>query len=104
MESGRIVDTASAKAQLHGPIRAVRPVTIGSAAGDRREDGDLVVGTDGVAVEGRFAVAPHPATLDERRELGAVAPARVGDHFTDRVAVDVGATRAGRDTHGCEET
>lgn len=78
--------------------------TSGSAARDRGEDGDLVVGTDAVTVEGRFAVAPHSTALHERREIRAIAGARLGDDLTDSVTVDVGATRARGDTDRSEKT
>src|SRR5688500_5114311 len=104
MESGRIVDTAGAHAQLHDTIRAAIAPTTGSAARYRREDGDLVVGTYAVLVEGRLAIAPHATTLHEGRELGPIEGARVGHDLTDGTAVDVGTTRAGRDTDRSEQT
>jgi len=104
MESGRIVDTASADAQLHDTIRAASAPTTGSAARDRWEDGDLVVGAYTVAVEGRFAVAPHSTALHEGREIGAIPGGGVGDDLTDSGTVDVGATRARGDPHRSEQT
>ena len=67
-------------------------------------DRDFVVGTDRICVEGRFAVAPDPAALDERRELGAPSGARTGNDFTDRVTVDVAAPGAGGDPNRSEQT
>ena len=76
----------------------------GSAARNRGQDGDLVVRADAVAVERRFAVAPHSTALHERRELGAPTSAGVGDDLTNRVAIDIGTASTCRDTNGSEQT
>jgi len=66
----------------------------GSAAGDGRQDRNLVVGFDRRVHLCRFAVDPHFACGDQGCEMVAKLVAGSSNHFADRCAVDGDGTFA----------